>query len=520
MISRVGLLLLAMTGGGAAMAQPTSVDIDLRRNATGDSLLLYVRPNGQGFSQVVSGLTFTIRWEAASNATLVSRTQFCPEAFSISASGDGEIDNGAYTYRTYNAFGAALIQNECPDRAWVQNAWNLIMRIKVDNVNQCTNFNVVNDAYTAANNKNFYVSLGGDPKTGVIEPTVAQLGACTTDCLGVIGGSALPGTACNDNNACTTNDTWNVSCQCVGTAIAGPSITSSGSNSPICAGSTLSLNAVATGSGTITYSWSGPGFTSGIQNPTIANATTAATGVYTVTASNGCGTNATANVSVTVTAAPTAGSLSGGQNICVGGSTTFSSTVSGGTWSSSNTGVATINSSTGAITGMGAGTATMTYTVAGTGGCSNATATRTVTVTAAPTAGSLSGGQSICVGGSTTFSSTVGGGTWNSSNTGVATINSSTGVITGMGAGTATMTYTVAGTGGCSNATATRTVTVTAAPTAGSLSGGQSICVGGSTTFSSTVGGGTWNSSNTGVATINSSTGAITGMGAGTATMT
>jgi hypothetical protein len=36
------------------------------------------------------------------------------------------------------------------------------------------------------------------------------------DCLGVIGGSALPGTACNDNNAGTINDTWSVGCQCVG----------------------------------------------------------------------------------------------------------------------------------------------------------------------------------------------------------------------------------------------------------------------------------------------------------------
>ena len=92
-----------------------------------------------------------------------------------------------------------------------------------------------------------------------------------------------------------------------------------------------------------------------------------------------------------VTTAPSAGTLSGSQTICAGGSSTFSSTVSGGTWSSSNTGIATINSSTGVISGVSAGTATMTYTKAGTGGCSNATATRTVTVTAAPTVGTVVG---------------------------------------------------------------------------------------------------------------------------------
>ncbi|MBK6627386.1 MAG: T9SS type A sorting domain-containing protein [Flavobacteriales bacterium] len=39
------------------------------------------------------------------------------------------------------------------------------------------------------------------------------------DCLGVPGGSALPGTACNDGNANTGNDTWDANCVCVGQLI-------------------------------------------------------------------------------------------------------------------------------------------------------------------------------------------------------------------------------------------------------------------------------------------------------------
>ena len=39
------------------------------------------------------------------------------------------------------------------------------------------------------------------------------------DCAGVNNGPALPGTACNDNNATTGNDTWNANCQCVGIAV-------------------------------------------------------------------------------------------------------------------------------------------------------------------------------------------------------------------------------------------------------------------------------------------------------------
>jgi hypothetical protein len=120
----------------------------------------------------------------------------------------------------------------------------------------------------------------------------------------------------------------------------------------------------------------------------------------------------------------------------------------------------------------------MTYTVTGTGGCANATATRTVTVTAAPSTGTLSGTQTVCSNGTTTFSSTVLGGTWTSGNTAVATINGASGVITPVAAGTATMTYTVTGTGGCANATATRTVTVSPLSVGGSVSGTATICSG------------------------------------------
>lgn len=64
--------------------------------------------------------------------------------------------------------------------------------------------------------------------------------------------------------------------------------------SPVCAGGTLSFTAnTNTGS---SYSWSGPnGFSSTLQNPTITNATTAATGNYTVvvTGSDGCSSTQT-----------------------------------------------------------------------------------------------------------------------------------------------------------------------------------------------------------------------------------
>ena len=73
------------------------------------------------------------------------------------------------------------------------------------------------------------------------------------------------------------------------------------SNGPICAGAALNLSASATGDATINYSWAGPNsFSSTQQNPSIAAATIAATGTYTVTASNGCAPDASGTVNVVV----------------------------------------------------------------------------------------------------------------------------------------------------------------------------------------------------------------------------
>lgn len=44
-----------------------------------------------------------------------------------------------------------------------------------------------------------------------------ELNFLPIDCLGALGGPAMPGTACNDNDVCTINDTWNATCACAGT---------------------------------------------------------------------------------------------------------------------------------------------------------------------------------------------------------------------------------------------------------------------------------------------------------------
>lgn len=276
---------------------------------------------------------------------------------------------------------------------------------------------------------------------------------------------------------------------------------------------------------TTTFTASTPGGTWSSANPAIAtvNATGQVTGVssgvvsidYTFPAAGGC-PSVSFSRPLTVTNPPSAGTVSGDQTLCVGDAIPYSATVPGGSWSSSNTSIATVNSATGVVNAIATGTANIIYTVLGSGGCPNATASIPLTVTAIPSAGTLNGNQAICVGFSTTFSSTVSDGAWSSSNSAIATV-SSAGVIIGVSAGTATISYVVNGTGGCpSSIPATRTVTVSAPLSPGLLSGNQSICVGGNSTFVSTVPGGTWTSANTAVATVVAATGVITGVAAGT----
>lgn len=227
---------------------------------------------------------------------------------------------------------------------------------------------------------------------------------------------------------------------------------------------------------------------------------------YTVT--NACGT-AVATKVITVSGSTGGGAtISGTATVCAGSTTALSASPAGGAWSSSSTGVATVGA-TGVVTGVSAGTSTISYTAGG------ATATRVVTVNGVPSAGTISGTATVGAGSATTLTSTVSGGAWSSSATGIVTV-SSAGVVTGVAAGTATISYVV--TNSCGTATATKVVTVSAAPSSGVISGTATVCAGATTALSSSVSGGTWSSTATSVATVGA-TGIVTGVSAGTSTI-
>lgn len=218
-------------------------------------------------------------------------------------------------------------------------------------------------------------------------------------------------------------------------------------NAPICIGSTLQLTGSGTPDATTPWTSSIPGVAT-VDNTGLVTAVGAGTTTITYLEASGCENTVTVTVN-------TGATISGNAPICEGvtlqltGSGTPDATTP---WTSSNTGVATVDN-TGLVTSVSAGSTTITYLDAN--GCQ---ATVVVTVDPTPT---ISGNAPVCVGSTLQL---TGSGTpsavtpWSSSNTGAATIGS-TGLLTGVGAGTTTITYT--NDAGCQN---TVVVTVNAAP--------------------------------------------------------
>ncbi|MBU0489439.1 MAG: hypothetical protein KKD31_15960, partial [Bacteroidetes bacterium] len=138
------------------------------------------------------------------------------------------------------------------------------------------------------------------------------------------------------------------------------------------------------GLGATTWSWSGPnGFTSTVQNPEISSVTTAASGIYTLTASNACGSATAVNTSaVTVNNIPTGASAAATPNpICAGQTLSLTGSATGATswsWAGPNSYTSSSqNPSISSVTTAAAGT----YTLTASNSCGSATAVNTASVT-------------------------------------------------------------------------------------------------------------------------------------------
>ena len=187
--------------------------------------------------------------------------------------------------------------------------------------------------------------------------------------------------------------------------------------------------------------------------------------------------------------------------VCAGFTTAVSPT-SGGTWTSSNIEIASVDNIAN-VTGISPGTSTLIYTDANTGCQSDPLL---VTVLGAPTV-SITGDDELCIGETSTLSPTT-GGVWTSDDSAVATVDNS-GNITAVGAGFARFTFTE-DSGSCTNQT--DPITVHANPPTVIL-GESEICIG-QTTQLHPSSAGVWTSSDPSIASINNN-GLVTAISAG-----
>ena len=265
--------------------------------------------------------------------------------------------------------------------------------------------------------------------------------------------------------------------------------------STVCVGNVITLTNAATGG-----AWSATNTNAAVVGGVV---TGVASGIDTIRyiVTNTCGSD-TATKIVTVNPQPNAGSISGASTVCVGNVITLTNAATGGAWSATNTNAAVVG---GAVTGVASGIDTIRYIVTNT--CGSDTATKIVTVNPQPNAGAISGASTVCIGNVITLTNAATGGAWSATNTNAAVVG---GVVTGVASGIDTIRYIVTNT--CGSDTATKIVTVSPQPNAGTISGASTVCVGNVITLTNAATGGAWSATNTNAAVVG---GVVTGVTSG-----
>jgi len=162
------LLLITIFIGTSSKAQQPNVDITLVDNGNNE-LEVRVRPDGP-FDGIFSSLVFTIKWTASDSADLGFVQQVMPESGYIPTSKSGDqTDTLGDRYQIFAGFGDFPLSNF--GASWTANTEYAIMTIPV--LNNSSTFEIVNDAWTAGFNGDYFISLAGQNRTGIIYPTIS-----------------------------------------------------------------------------------------------------------------------------------------------------------------------------------------------------------------------------------------------------------------------------------------------------------------------------------------------------------
>ena len=286
------------------------------------------------------------------------------------------------------------------------------------------------------------------------------------------------------NNVCQTISTVTSNLITLNVGTVSPSVSISTAKDTICSGANTIFTAVATNGGSSpNYQWKKNGVDAGSGSTITFLSNTLSNGDViscVLTANNPCQTSATANsneITMTVKQSPAVAQISNGiatitsATLCTLGSTyKYYDAAPYGTWSSSNPSVASVTGSSqaGVVTANANGTATISYNIAATNGCLS-TASIVLTLAEQTVPAAISGTNSICVGATTTLSSTAPVGTtgvWSTSNDRgvISTTSGSSTIYTAKNAGTwGEVRYTVTNASGC-KAFAAYTITVNPTP--------------------------------------------------------
>ncbi|MEI2748133.1 MAG: Ig-like domain-containing protein [Ferruginibacter sp.] len=299
------------------------------------------------FSSGSNPFTGTFRADATAQANLIGSPSVTTTTFSNLFS----TSNGNWTIRAYD---------DANGDVGVLSNWS----IKI--------------AYTNNIPSNFTWS----PATGLDVTTGPSVNASPT--------STTTYTATSTINGCSSSNTVEV------TVTPNAAVTSVTGSSPLCIGATTTYtaNGVVLSGGTGSWSSDNEAVAT-VDNAGLVTAVSAGSANITYTITGGCGGTVSAFATVTVDPNANAGTITGASTICTATSTTFSSNGdAGGTWSSDNNAVATVNPTSGLVTAVAPGTANITYTV--NSGCASpvaASASITVASGAAPV---VSGTVNVC----------------------------------------------------------------------------------------------------------------------------
>lgn len=142
-----------------ACAQLPIVDITMVH--VDDHYEVRIRPDGGDYQGVFSSILFTVKW----NSSSPDAGEFIPSSEAASygifptISGDITDDNGM-SYAIYAGFGFQTISPN-----WVAGQEILLGTFPDDGQ---SNFQLMNDAWTSINNGDYYLSLNGSDRTGII----------------------------------------------------------------------------------------------------------------------------------------------------------------------------------------------------------------------------------------------------------------------------------------------------------------------------------------------------------------